>query len=138
MKVNKNWVKSQFATAKVRIAVGNAVLELLGTWEGLTLTEDQVNQVIEIFSKVAKQHALVEIPKDQVWVQAQRGQLLVGDIVRVRNDAYTGNLAELHNGRPGQIVAIRSGDIIVDITDMDEPIIKGAHYSPEVLEKRIK
>jgi hypothetical protein len=62
----------------------------------------------------------------------------VGDIVRVRNDAYTGKLAPIHNGRPGVIVAIRSGDIIVNLTDMEEPEISGAHYSPEVLEKRVQ
>lgn len=138
MKIDKNWVKNQFAAAKVRVGVGNAVLELLDTWSSITLTDDQAAQAIEIFSKVAKQHSLVEPPKDQVWVPAQRGQLLVGDIVRVRNDAYTGTLAPIHNGRPGVIVAIRSGDIIVDLTDMEEPVISGAHYSPEVLEKRVQ
>ena len=32
-KVNYNWVKEQFAKASVTVGAGNAVLDLLKTWE---------------------------------------------------------------------------------------------------------
>ena len=60
-----------------------------------------------------------------------------GDVVRVKADGYPGTTGQAHNGRVGVVIAIRSGDIIVDITDELEPAIKGAHHLPEVLEKRI-
>jgi photosystem II stability/assembly factor-like uncharacterized protein len=67
-----------------------------------------------------------------------RGQISVGDIVRVKHDAYTGDLAYIHNGRRGIIVATRSGDIIFNSTDDFEPKLESVHYRPEVLQKRLR
>jgi hypothetical protein len=138
MAININWVKTQFEAAKVKINTGNAVLDLLKYWETMKLTEPQKKDVIAVFSKVALGISLVETNKDEIWIPAQPGQISIGDLVRVKNDGYSGDLASIHNGRPGTVVAIRSGDIIVDITDLLDPVLKGVHYRPNVLEKRIR
>jgi hypothetical protein len=87
---------------------------------------------------VAVGHSLVQDDGPEVWVTAQPGQLKVADIVRVKSDAFSGELGALHNGRRGTIIAIRYGDIIVNSNDDKNPKIDGAHYSPYHLEKRIK
>ena len=139
MKVNMDWIKYQLENAKVRMGNGNAVIHLLKAWKELPdFSKQDREQIIYLFSNLALEHSLVEPPKDEVWVQAERGFLKVRDIVRVKNDAFDGDLGMIHNGRPGVIVAIRSGDIIVDLTDLENPPIKSAHYQPEHLLKRVQ
>jgi hypothetical protein len=138
MEVNYNWVKEQFIEAKVRVGVGKAVLKLLEAWEPMDLTPDQARQVLDIVGKVALGHTLVMPNKDEIWVDARRGDLKVGDQVRVMHDAFDGELGAVHNGRRGHITAIRSGDIIVKMNDGKLPEIDGAHYQPEKLQKRIR
>ena len=136
--INYNWVKEQFASAKIRVGVGKAVLKMLKTWEEIELDHNQSQQVLEILSKVGLGHSLVPISPEELWVDAMRGQIVVGDIVRVKHDAYTGDLAYLHNGRRGIIVAVRSGDMIFNSTDDFEPKLESVHYRPEVLQKRLR
>jgi hypothetical protein len=136
--INYEWVKSQFATAKIRVGVGKAVLELLKTWEQIDMDAEKSRQVLEIFSRVGMGHSLVTINPEEVWVEARRGDIKVGDIVRVASDAFDGTTGHLHNGRRGVIVAVRSGDIIFNSTDDQEPRIEGAHYSPEKLQKKVR
>jgi hypothetical protein len=135
-KINYEWVKQQFADAKVRIGVGNAVLELLKTWDGIDMSPDQSKQALDIFSKVGLGHSLVPDSGGEVWVDAQRGQINVGDVVRVRHDAFSESTGYIHNGRRGIVAAIRSGDIIFKSTDELEPNLDGTHYRPETLQKR--
>ena len=59
-------------------------------------------------------------PADQTgyrWAEAEPGQLVVRDVVRVRLDAYPDETGAFHNGRTGPIVAIRSGDVHVMYDD---------------------
>jgi len=137
-KINYDWVKEQFAMSKTRIGVGKAVLKMLKTWEEIDLPPEQSKQVLDILSQVGLGHAMVPLPTEEFWVDAQRGQLVVGDIVRVRHDAFNGELGYIHNGRRGIIVAIRSGDIIFNSSDDQNPKIDGAHYDPNKLQKRIR
>lgn len=138
MKVNYDWVKEQFIEAKVRVGVGKAVIKMLETWETLELSPEQARQVLELLNDLGMGHSLVQVAKDEVWVDARRGDLKVGDQVRVMHDAFDGELGAIHNGRRGNIVAIRSGDIIVNSTDGKRPSIDGVHYQPEKLQKRIR
>jgi hypothetical protein len=138
MKVNYDWVKQQFADAKIRVGVGKAVLRMLKTWEEIDLTTEQAKQVLDILSTVALGHALVIPNKEEIWIDARRGDLVVGDIVRVSHDAFNGSTGVLHNGRRGVIVGIRNGDIIFNSTDDKTPAIEGAHYKPEHLQKRVQ
>lgn len=138
MEVNYDWVKAQFTEAKVRIGVGKAVLDMLKAWEPMDLTPEQARQVLDILGNVALGHSIVPEKKDEVWVAARRGDISVGDEVRVSSDAFDGHLGSTHNGRRGVVTAIRSGDIIVSMTDKKLPEINGAHYQPEKLQKRVR
>ena len=133
--VNYDWINQQFAAAKVRVGTGKAVLKLLKTWEEIDVPSEQAKDIFEILSKVAQGHALVQTPKDEVWVQAQAGQLKVGEIIRVRHDAFDGDKGVSYNGKTGKIGAIRSGDIIFGSPDKT---VDGVHFRPADLEKRIR
>jgi hypothetical protein len=137
---NYEWVRQQMEEAKVKVGSGKAVLRLLAAWEEETkLSENLSKEAIEVFSKLALNHALSSPVKvDEVWVPAQPGQITVGDEVRVLSDAFTDQAGTIHNGRRGKVAAIRYGDVIFKSTDGKSPELDGVHYSPYKLEKRIK
>jgi hypothetical protein len=75
---------------------------------------------------------------DYFWIPLQPGQITVTDIVRVKADAFRDELGPLHNGRLGAVAAVRYGDVIFNSTDGKSPELKGVHYSPYKLEKRMR
>lgn len=135
-KVDIDWVKQQFAKAKVRVGIGMAVLELLKTWETINLKGKDAEQALKILSQVGLGHALVN-DENKLWVDAQAGFMKVGEIVRVKADAFEGDLGILHNGREGIVVALRSGDVIMNSTDELLPALSGEHYRPDKLQKLV-
>lgn len=139
--VNFEWVKQQLEEAKAKVGSGNAVLNLLETWsKEVKLSPNLAKEAIEMFSKLALNEALTtpQVDKDEVWVPARPGDLVVGDEVRVATNAFKDSTGAIHNGRRGKIIAIRYGDIIFKSTDGKQPDLEGVHYAPERLEKRIK
>jgi hypothetical protein len=136
--VNEQWIREQFQEAKVKVATGKAVLKLLEAWSKLDLTEKQAAEAVEIFSKVALVISIVPDKPDEVWAPAQPGFIAMGEEVRVKSDAFSGELAATHNGRRGKVVGVRYGDVIVRSTDNKSPFLDGAHYSPYMLEKRVR
>jgi hypothetical protein len=136
--LDMDWVKSQLQAAKVRKPVGNATMKLVELFDSIEdLTPEYKKQTIEMFSKLALGHILIKENKNETWVPVRPGAIKVTDIVRVRADAFDGELGMLHNGRQGKVVGVRSGDIIVTMTDSLEPKIEGAHYSPYMLERLV-
>lgn len=137
--VDKDWVKAQFTQAKIRQNTGDAVLKLLEAWSEIEgLDELGQDNAIHTFSKLARGHALVISGPDR-WAAVQIGaQIAVGDIVRVRADAFIAQAGRKHNGRIGKVVAKRAGDIIVDSTDDVEPKLVGVHYPANKLEVKLK
>lgn len=137
-KVNYEWVKSQFIRAKIRKKPGDSAIELLKVWEKMDFpNEVQEKEALEAFFALAQGHSLV-VDTGERWLPAQAGFMLsVGDEVRVRSDAFTGELGTIHNGRRGVIVAKRSGDIIVRHTDGLKPSRTDARYPATALEKRV-
>jgi hypothetical protein len=137
--VNFDWVRQQMQDAKVKIGTGTALLALLETWNTQKLSDSQVKETIEFFSKLAAGEVIYEDKTvDEVWIPAQPGQLTVGDEVRVLSNAFSDKAGVTHNGRRGRIIAIRYGDIIFKSTDGKLPELEGVHYSPYKLEKRIR
>lgn len=137
MSLDKDWVKSQLQAAKVRKPVGDATIKLIELFESLELTEEHQKKTVELFSKLSLGHAYVKENKNEMWMPARPGDIKVTDIVRVRADAYTGELGTLHNGRKGRVVGVRYGDIIFKSEDGKEPVLEGAHYPPQMLEKLV-
>jgi hypothetical protein len=136
--LDMDWVKQQIQAAKVRKPVGDATLKLVEIFSSFeNLTDDAKEKTIKLFSKVALGHAWVENKKHEVWVPVRPGDIKVSEVVRVRSDAFTGELGRLHNGRQGVVVGVRYGDVIVKSNDGKVPALQGAHYSPYTLEKLI-
>jgi transcription antitermination factor NusG len=139
--VNYEWVNQQMAEAKVKIGSGKAVMELLRVWESMEkLSPGIAKEAVSVFSKLALNKSILEVKDepDSIWTPVQPGQIIVGDEVRVISDAFDDKTGVLHNGRRGKVIAVRYGDIIVNSIDGKSPDLKGVHYSPYKLEKRIK
>lgn len=139
--LNNEWIREQLEAAKVKIGSGKAVLKLLETWEELPkMSPAIVSEILEVFPKLVLSQPLVleESEDDYYYVDVQPGNIKVGDNVRVKADAFAEKLGTIHNGRRGTVVGIRYGDIIVNDTDGKTPPLKGVHYSPYKLEKRVR
>ena len=136
--VNNEWVRAQLQDAKVRVGVGNAIIKMLEHWETLKLSDNQTKDTIDPFSKLALGHSIVPEKPDELWIDAQPGSIIVGDEVRIKSDAYTGSTGAIHNGRRGKVVGVRYGDIIFKSTDDKTPVLDGTHYTPHLLQKRIR
>jgi len=137
--VDYEWVREQLTLARAQVRVGNAALKLLEAWEELDAMEpDVASTTLKTFSDLAQGFPLVEAGDDGVWVPAMRGQFKVGDTVRIRRDAFTGEEGKRRNGRQGRIVAVRSGRVAFRSTDNVEPLIDGDVFLPEVMEKLVR
>lgn len=139
--LNHEWVREQLEAAKVKVGSGKAVLKLLETWNSLpSLSPAIVKEVLDVFPKLVLSQPLKEeeADDDYYWIDLQPGNIVVGDVVRVKTDAYTEKLGTIHNGRHGVVIGVRYGDVIVNDTDGKTPPLNGAHYSPYKLEKRLR
>ena len=139
--INREWVIEQLEAAKVKVGSGKAILKLLEAWAEIPkLSENMTEEVLNVFPKLARGHVLKveENENDYIWSDLQPGQITVGDVVRVKADAFDGNLGAMHNGRRGKVVAVRYGDVIFRSTDDRDPVLDGVHYSPYKLEKRYR
>lgn len=138
-KTDIEWVKGQLEAARVPQAVGTAIMRLMDVWSSMSHTEKTRALTLELFTELAMGHAIVpeETPMDGRWIPVQPGQIRVSETVRVKVDAYDGQVGMIHNGRVGRVVAVRYGDVIIKSIDGKEPMLDGAHYSPHMLEKLI-
>lgn len=137
--IDIEWVKEQMTQAKVKQSVGTSVLRLMEVWNTMNHNQKTITETLEVFSKLASGQPLV-LPMEEengFWMPAQPGAISVTDKVRVKADAFTGELGPRHNGRVCKVVGVRYGDIIVKSIDGKTPELDGTHYSPHDLEKFI-
>jgi hypothetical protein len=137
MGLDINWIKTQLQAAKVRKPVGDATMKLIEVLDSIELPDEHREKTIEMFSKLALGHVFTKDKKNELWAQARSGDIKVTDQVRVRSDAFSGDTGTIHNGRRGVVVGVRYGDIIVNSTDGKAPLLEGAHYPPQMLEKLV-
>jgi len=136
--LDMNWVKSQLQAAKVRKAVGDATMQLVELFDSIeNLTPEFRKQTVDMFSKLALGHIIIKENKNESWIPVQPGFIKVTDVVRVKADAFDGELGMVHNGRRGVVVGVRYGDVIIKSTDNLQPVLDGAHYPPQKLEKLV-
>ncbi len=136
--VDNDWVRSQLTENKTKKVVGDSVLKLLASWEQLKQpTDKNAKEIINIFSKLALGHSIVEDNPNETWVAAQAGFIKVADTVRVRSTAFDGEQGKAYNGRRGRVVGVRYGDVIVKTDDGKVPVLDGIHFKPENLEKLV-
>jgi len=131
------WARVQLENANVSADTGVSVIKLLEFWLNLDHKDENNKKVLELFLSLCSGTAVVDTPADEVWQAASPGFIRVGDEVRVKANAFDGELGQLHNGRRGRVVAVRYGDIIIKTTDGKEPVLDGSHYSPYKLEKLV-
>lgn len=130
--VDFHWVRAQLAEAKAKEVAGNAAIALLQEWSAMNLPEQSKEDALLLFEKLARTITLVE-PTDAVWIPGRRGAMVRAQQIRVRSDAYEGAKGVALNGREGVVVALRSGDVIINLTDKKGPIAEGIHVDPEKL-----
>lgn len=135
--LDMNWVKSQLQAAKVRKPVGDATMKLIELFDSFEMTKEYKDKTIEMFSVLAKGHVVIKEKKDENWIPVQAGDIKVTETVRVKANAFDGELGTIHNGRRGVVVGVRYGDVIIKSTDGKEPLLDGAHYPPQKLEKLV-
>lgn len=75
--------------------------------------------------------------KASKWVDVSCETLSIGEIVRVKLDAYSTNSCLFHNGRLVKVTNISGGDVYVTSIDYKTPFIKTARHSPYKLEKAV-
>ena len=132
------WLRTQLQAARVRKPVGDATLKLIELFDELELAPEHQEKTVEMFSKLVLGHAHVKDKKNEVWVPVRPGDIRVSEIVRVRADAFSGELGPMHNGRQGVVVGVRYGDVIIKSNDGKMPQLDGAHYPPDKLEKLVQ
>lgn len=71
------------------------------------------------------------------WTQAHASNTSPGDVVKVKEDAFSHELGLAHNGRICEVLEIKSGDFIVKSIDDRKPILQRTYYSPNILEKLV-
>lgn len=69
------------------------------------------------------------------WVSVHVRNIKPGDIVRVRENAYSGSTGATHNGRLCEVLEIKGGDVIVKSIDNKLPKLTKTYYQPTALEK---
>lgn len=135
--VDFNWVQEQLDSASVKPEVAEVVISLLETWETLEYDSGNLKEVTEIFTELIHNRALLPAESTEVWVEALRGSIHTGDVIRVRFDAFDGDQGRYHNGRVGKVIGVRHGDVIMRSTDNKSPNIDGARYDTKYLERRV-
>ena len=136
-----DWVKAQLTQNKTKKMTGDAVLQLLDTWQSIKRPPktDISKDIIDTFSKLALGHALIKTDKDETWIPVQSGAIKVSEIVRVKFDAFDEESGKHQlNGRKGRVVGVRYGDVIIKTDDNKLPVLDGTHFRPENLEKLIQ
>lgn len=141
--VNRTWASEQMRLAGLTEQAQQTVDAMLDAWDASPYVgNDSLRApLLEIFTRLCQNEAIyVEEAEDEGrWEPARRGNLVVGDIVRVAKDAYTTDAAAHHNGRVARIVGIRYGEIFVRYLDGREPNPDiGIRHPPHLLEKKIQ
>lgn len=70
------------------------------------------------------------------WIPIPPNSLHPGDVVRVKLDAYTGEMAQ-HNGKRGRVAALRGGVIVSYDDESGSGTRMGVRHPSEKLERRI-
>jgi hypothetical protein len=76
--------------------------------------------------------------KANSWESVNPLTVCVGDVLRVKLDAYRSDAGKIHNGRIVKVNQIKDGDVYVTTVDYKSPHIQTARHSPYVLERAVR
>lgn len=71
------------------------------------------------------------------WADVDCMSLSVGDILRVKFDAYQTSVGKIHNGRLVRVIEVKDGDVHVVTADYKLPYLPRARHAPYRLEKKV-
>lgn len=131
------WVHDQLEKMQASESVKSAVKSLADSMNALGLATQDAVKSLEVLAELAKGHSLLPEETEEAWMDVIPGLVHTGDVVRVKKDAFIGDMAQKHNGRVGMVLFVRSGDISVRMTDGLSPNLDGARYRAEHLEYRV-
>lgn len=96
--------------------IAKAVKELSYVLDAPELSETERSIVLQLFSSKGLeqlQDLRSKVPASHKWSEFEIGVTTIGDIVRVRLDAYTTANGQLHNGLVGTIESVFGGRVSV-------------------------
>lgn len=130
------WVSKQLAGTQLDQQTKDAVVYVLERLRQEDLTDDQERATLNTALKLAAGHSIAETPKDERWGPVVPGDYAVKDVVRVKANAFEGELGQRHNGKQGRVVASRNGLVMVVLDDSPSSEIQ-MRYKPEHLERKL-
>ena len=74
---------------------------------------------------------------NSLWMSVEMADIKIGDVLRVKNDAYDGKAAKTHNGRLVRVIDRGDGDVIVCTIDMKMPYLAKTRHAPYRLERKV-
>ncbi len=125
----------QLKLSKTSPTVIRAVKTLGEAFNSADISDEDLDEILSKFDKLARGHLLVEPEPDARWLSGAARTPGVGQTVRVPLTQYQDRRSTL-NGRVGRVVAVRYGDVIVNTTDDGEPY-EGLRFRPHELEIKI-
>jgi signal peptidase I len=74
---------------------------------------------------------------ETAWVDVESMTINVGDILRVKHDAYDSKVGNIHNGRIVRVIEVKDGDVHVTTADYKTPYLSRARHAPYRLERKV-
>jgi hypothetical protein len=71
------------------------------------------------------------------WKDVEPSSALIGEVLRVKQDAYFGAAGSAHNGRIVKVLDVKDGDVHVTSIDLRLPYIANARHAAYRLEKKV-
>jgi hypothetical protein len=130
------WVSKQLAGTELDEATRDAVVYVLETLRKQDLTDDQERAAMNAAVKLAAGHSIAVEKPNERWGPVVPGAYQIKDIVRVKSNAFEGDIGRKHNGKQGRVVASRNGFVMVVLDDSPSSEIQ-MRYKPEHLERKI-
>lgn len=131
------WVSKQLAGTKLDQSTKDAVVYVLERLRKEDLTDDQERAALNTALKLAAGHSVAETPEEERWGPVVPGAYAIKDTVRVKANAFEGELGRKHNGLRGRVVASRNGFVMVVPDDAPSSEVQ-YRYKPEHLERKLR
>lgn len=130
------WVSKQLEASALDQPTKDAVVYVLERLRKEELDDDQELRALQAAVELVQGHSIEVARAEERWGPVVPGYYAVKDTVRVKKDAFGGDLAREHNGKRGRVVATRNGFVVVVLDESPSSEIQ-MHYRPEHLERLI-
>lgn len=130
------WVSKQLEASTLDQQTKDAVVYVLERLRKEEISDEQEVAALKAAVELVQGHSIAVALKDERWGPVVPGDYKVKDTVRVRANAFEGEMGQLHNGKRGRVVASRNGFVVVVLDDSPSSEIQ-MHYKPEHLERKL-